>query len=35
LRALLLCHRRFVVQGPATHISDLGRSSADANLLYC
>lgn len=34
LRALLLYHRRFVVQGPATHISDLGRSSADANLLY-
>ncbi|HET8922029.1 MAG TPA: 3,4-dehydroadipyl-CoA semialdehyde dehydrogenase [Candidatus Acidoferrum sp.] len=34
LRALLLYHRRFVVQGPATHISDLVGSSADASLLY-
>lgn len=35
LRALQLYHRRFVVQGPATQISDLAGSSADANLLSC
>lgn len=34
LRALLLFHRRFVVQGPAVQVSDLAASSADANLLF-
>jgi 3,4-dehydroadipyl-CoA semialdehyde dehydrogenase len=34
LRALLLYHRRFVVQGPATHIADLVGFCADASLLY-
>ncbi|HET9995337.1 MAG TPA: aldehyde dehydrogenase family protein, partial [Candidatus Acidoferrum sp.] len=33
LRALQLYHRRFVVQGPATHIADLVGASADAGLL--
>lgn len=33
LRALQLYHRRFVVQGPATHIADLAGASADASLL--
>jgi 3,4-dehydroadipyl-CoA semialdehyde dehydrogenase len=33
LRALQLYHRRFVVQGPATHIADLAGASADAGLL--
>jgi 3,4-dehydroadipyl-CoA semialdehyde dehydrogenase len=34
LRALMLYHRRFVVQGPATIISELAGSSADASALY-
>ncbi len=34
LRALLLYHRRFVVQGPATAISRLSAVCADSNLLY-
>jgi 3,4-dehydroadipyl-CoA semialdehyde dehydrogenase len=34
LRALMLYHRRFAVQGPATHIAELAGSSADGNLLY-
>jgi 3,4-dehydroadipyl-CoA semialdehyde dehydrogenase len=34
LRALMLYHRRFVVQGPATIISELAESSADASALY-
>jgi len=34
LRALLLYHRRFVVQGPVHCIKDLGGLSADTNLLY-
>jgi 3,4-dehydroadipyl-CoA semialdehyde dehydrogenase len=34
LRALLLYHRRFVVQGPPSCINDLGAMCADANLLY-
>lgn len=34
LRALLLYHRRFVVQGPTGCITELGGMSADANLLY-
>src|ERR1700676_2341720 len=33
-RALLLYHRRFVVQGPATLISELSGTSADASALY-
>ena len=34
LRALLLYHRRFVVQGPINAIKDLSGPCADANLLY-
>ncbi|HYT22864.1 MAG TPA: 3,4-dehydroadipyl-CoA semialdehyde dehydrogenase [Candidatus Polarisedimenticolia bacterium] len=34
LRALLLYHRRFVVQGPADCIAELARSSADTASLY-
>jgi len=34
LRALLLYHRRFVVQGPANCIKELSGLSADTNLLY-
>jgi 3,4-dehydroadipyl-CoA semialdehyde dehydrogenase len=34
LRALLLYHRRFVVQGPVNSIKDLSGLCADANLLY-
>ncbi len=34
LRALLLYHRRFVVQGPPSTISDLAGMSADASALY-
>jgi 3,4-dehydroadipyl-CoA semialdehyde dehydrogenase len=34
LRALNLYHRRFVVQGPSTLLTELGGSSADASLLY-
>ena len=34
LRALLLYHRRFVVQGPVNCIKELSGWSADANLLY-
>lgn len=34
LRALLLYHRRFVVQGPTGCTTELGAMSADANLLY-
>jgi 3,4-dehydroadipyl-CoA semialdehyde dehydrogenase len=34
LRALLLYHRRFVVQGPPKSIADLAELSVDASLLY-
>jgi 3,4-dehydroadipyl-CoA semialdehyde dehydrogenase len=34
LRALLLYHRRFVVQGPTNCIQNLSRLCADTNLLY-
>lgn len=34
LRALLLYHRRFVVQGPASSIGELAASSADTSVLY-
>src|SRR6266436_1993215 len=34
LRALLLYHRRFVVQGPAACATDLAGLSADTNLFY-
>ncbi|PYT81903.1 MAG: 3,4-dehydroadipyl-CoA semialdehyde dehydrogenase [Acidobacteria bacterium] len=34
LRAVLLYHRRFVVQGPVHYLKDLSNSSIDANLLY-
>ena len=34
LRALLLYHRRFVVQGPVNCIKELSGLSADTNLLY-
>jgi 3,4-dehydroadipyl-CoA semialdehyde dehydrogenase len=34
LRALLLYHRRFVVQGPVTYIKELSGLCADTNLLY-
>ena len=34
LRALLLYHRRFVVQGPTNYLKDLSGLSADTNLLY-
>jgi hypothetical protein len=34
LRALLLYHRRFVLQGPAASISQLSSVCADSSLLY-
>jgi 3,4-dehydroadipyl-CoA semialdehyde dehydrogenase len=34
LRALLLYHRRFVVQGPSSQLADFAGLSADTNLLY-
>jgi 3,4-dehydroadipyl-CoA semialdehyde dehydrogenase len=34
LRALLLYHRRFVVQGPAASIAQISGSCSDASLLY-
>ena len=34
LRALLLYHRRFVVQGPAASIAQVSGSCSDASLLY-
>jgi 3,4-dehydroadipyl-CoA semialdehyde dehydrogenase len=34
LRALLLYHRRFVVQGPSSRIAELAGLSADTGLLY-
>jgi len=34
LRALLLYHRRFVVQGPPNCLTELARLSVDASLLY-
>jgi 3,4-dehydroadipyl-CoA semialdehyde dehydrogenase len=34
LRALLLYHRRFVVQGPTNSLAELAGLSADASLLY-
>jgi 3,4-dehydroadipyl-CoA semialdehyde dehydrogenase len=34
LRALALYHRRFVVQGPPSRISELAGLSADASILY-
>ena len=34
LRALLLYHRRFVVQGPISCVTELSGLSADAHLLY-
>ncbi len=34
LRAVLLYHRRFVVQGPPSRIGDLAAMSADASILY-
>lgn len=34
LRALLLYHRRFAVQGPAGLLQELGKSCVDAGLLY-
>jgi 3,4-dehydroadipyl-CoA semialdehyde dehydrogenase len=34
LRALLLYHRRFVVQGPAASIAQMSGSASDASLLY-
>jgi 3,4-dehydroadipyl-CoA semialdehyde dehydrogenase len=34
LRALLLYHRRFVVQGPASSIREFSESCVDTNLLY-
>jgi len=34
LRALLLYHRRFVVQGPPSCLADLAGLAADASLLY-
>jgi len=34
LRALLLYHRRFVVQGPVNCIAELSESSVDSSLLY-
>jgi len=34
LRALLLYHRRFVVQGPASTLDGLSALSADTNLIY-
>ncbi len=34
LRALLLYHRRFVVQGPPATIAEIAKLSADAGLLY-
>jgi 3,4-dehydroadipyl-CoA semialdehyde dehydrogenase len=35
LRALLLYHRRFVVQGPADYIADLTGQCADASPIHC
>jgi hypothetical protein len=34
LRALLLYHRRFVVQGPVSSVAGLSSLCADAALLY-
>jgi 3,4-dehydroadipyl-CoA semialdehyde dehydrogenase len=34
LRALLLYHRRFVVQGPSNRLAELAALSADTSLLY-
>lgn len=34
LRALLLYHRRFVVQGPTSGIAELASASADTSVLY-
>jgi 3,4-dehydroadipyl-CoA semialdehyde dehydrogenase len=34
LRALLLYHRRFVVQGPSGQLAELAGLSADASLLH-
>lgn len=34
LRALLLYHRRFVVQGPSSRLADVAGLSADTSLLY-
>jgi 3,4-dehydroadipyl-CoA semialdehyde dehydrogenase len=34
LRALLLYHRRFVVQGPAACTAELAGLAADTNLFY-
>ena len=34
LRALLLYHRRFVVQGPVNTLKELSASGADTNLIY-
>ena len=34
LRALLLYHRRFVVQGPVNYLKELSAPCADSNLLY-
>lgn len=34
LRALLLYHRRFVVQGPVNYVKELSGFSADTSLLY-
>lgn len=34
LRGLLLYHRRFVVQGPTTQLTELSAECADASLLY-
>jgi len=34
LRALSLYHRRFVVQGPASCITELSRACDDTTLLY-
>jgi 3,4-dehydroadipyl-CoA semialdehyde dehydrogenase len=35
LRALLLYHRRFVVQGPADYIAELAGQCADASPIHC
>jgi 3,4-dehydroadipyl-CoA semialdehyde dehydrogenase len=34
LRALLLYHRRFAVQGPVSRINELSGHCADTSLLY-